>query len=618
MHSSTPSFSTSPHDPHCRPSASILANAHEAPAPSEVKAKTSKRSALKAAFIPAQPGRKIKTDGRPLGKSFERTTPLPANTKISGGQILDRDPRGDTGVRGGLMLIPQRSSPSLSFDDSNESAPAPSKDGTSSDEMASGSYCGDNSSSTNVNRSRRRGRTNIMSIQDSQATSQSSSSYAASIRFAPLPVSGRLKRANSITIGVAARSQLLRSQGLGRNSMFLPQPPPPPLPHGMSWQQQQQQASGARPSKSSGIGQAHGGKLSQSARHNGAARSDDVVDLGEEISKRWRSAWKRMRGSSGSESDASVGAEADLQTSEPSATATPNQGKASVASSSTPSIAHDFSSRPRASVEDTTGESTPRRRPASPTTLAQKGADTAGAMAGLSKMSLEERDSKIETQGSYHDHFPLHRHPHHHKGYDERTEGNSTPRQSVHRRLSTGAFLKNASLRGMQEERRREVLGVYAASEQVGEGDLHGHVHNGHAHGDGDPHNVGGHLSDGQQQAYPDEEQRAAAFKQGLGRTGATIVLGPLALRPLMGGDGSADDSDLREGLSTSATVKNRKRSRGSVVVGSANPKEGEFHTDDFGNEEMEDEEEKLQEAQRLAKQSLTAGSKPSGVEIVD
>ena len=107
--------------------------------------------------------------------------------------------------------------------------------------------------------------------------STTSNSSCAAIKFAPLPVSGRLKRANSITIGVAARSHLLQSQGTAA----------PPRP---SYTPQH----------------VHGSQTwYTNAPPNSHPRHDDVVDVGEEIKKGASKAWKLLRGGGGNTSDSS-------------------------------------------------------------------------------------------------------------------------------------------------------------------------------------------------------------------------------------------------------------------------------------------------------------------------
>ncbi|CAO1636941.1 unnamed protein product [Parajaminaea phylloscopi] len=640
-------LSTSPHDPLRRPPASILANAHEALSVADVK-KASKRSAIKAAFVPAQPGRKIKTDGRPLGKTFERTVPLPADTKISGGQVLDYDPRGDVGAGDGVVLAPRRTPSSAS---SSPPSSSPQQKGAEGDGYiaaspdqeydGTGTFAGASSSSSSVDSydgSRGRSRTDTMSTHDSTLTSEtsSSSSHAASIRFAPLPISGRLKRANSITIGVAARSHLLRSQGPGRNSMYPPQPTQPPLPHGMSWQHHQQpQRSGASgqqpqtgrnqsPSTHASSGSSHTGAAPpQMTWYNGGSRPDDVIDLGEEISKRCKSAWKKLRGSSVSESDT------------PSATKTPTSNEAAIP----PPRPNETTKGPvsnvvRTSVEDTTGDRTPRRRPTSPSSEAA-GGSTAD---GISKLSLEDGADAVEPQGSHRDHFPPHHLPGDHRNGDhDEAEGSKTPRQGVHRRLSTGAFLKNASLREMQEERRRGLLGVDASESD-------------HAQGQGDDLTMadGEPLSSsdgplrsqhGAADVHGEEEEAAAArLKEGLGSTGAGTVLGRLAGWASTGnGDaakGNHQDTPTHSGQD-GASRSGQGTKKGRIVVDPRNPEQEEFHadgdddddddddrasenaSDDGDGDGDEDEDEEMRQAEELAQRSLSAGAKAGGVEIV-
>lgn len=101
-----------PHDPNLKPSTSILANAHEGQSREKIRAKSSKRSAFKAAFIPVQPGRQMKTNGKPLGRTFERKTPLPQGAKFEGGPVLQHDPRGEEASAGDGLVPPSSTSPS--------------------------------------------------------------------------------------------------------------------------------------------------------------------------------------------------------------------------------------------------------------------------------------------------------------------------------------------------------------------------------------------------------------------------------------------------------------------------------------------------------------------------
>lgn len=591
----TSSSSTgTPHDPNLKPSTSILANAHEGQSREKIRAKSSKRSAFKAAFIPVQPGRQMKTNGKPLGRTFERKTPLPQGAKFEGGPVLQHDPRGEEASAGDGLVPPSSTSPSkggsidavsmsgdtdldsLSQSTGSTTNLSSSPSNSTTDSSMSRSAAGDDvqdedgeddvfseissplhprsrtntmSTESSSSVSSRRGaymrlRARLLTAYPSSRTRQGSSTHA-SIRFAPLPVSGRLKRANSITIGVAARSQLLRSQGPGRNSSQFPaQPVQAPLPHGMSYQDTHKgvaagsgsprdakagaggvQRSGSSSSRRSGAGEV-GSPSSQSssvdrmamAGYYGGSVPDDTVDLGEELSKGLKSAWRKMRGSSGASGnaqdkaaaanaakDGAGGASKDKVTPStvpatkkqsgfdaPSTTSSTTSG----AGAGQTAAAADLGGTPSAGAAP--GDHTPRR-PSSP---AQ----------GLSALSLQDRQQKQAQDsrhgnGSHRDHFPSHEggttvptksssggntpasHGHgagqwHHQNpflvdhEDRGGDGAKTPRasqqySSAHqnaannppRRLSTGAFLKNESLREMQERRRMGLLGGEGADE---------------------------------------------------------------------------------------------------------------------------------------------------------
>lgn len=650
---SAASSSASPHDPNRKPvTGSILNNPHEAPSLSEVKAKSSKRSAIKAAFIPVQPGKQIKTNGKPLGKSFERARPLPKDIKVEGGQVLDRDPRGEDASTGdGVVLT---SSTSRDSDATSSYSPGSSSDfalDTSSETTGDNadsatSYESDDfdeaSTASSSSQSRRaRKRTDTMSTQDS---SMSGSSHTPSIRFCPLPVSGRLKRANSITIGIAARSQMLRSQGPGRNANFPPQPAPQQLPHGMTWaeghpgqqhqsqqpqpQQQQQQQQVASPPQSQARQPPGSQQQKQAAAappqqtwYTGGPKPADHIDLGEEITKRWKSAWKRMK-SSGDGGSADVTSEKEGK-----GAPTPNgaaQNEAAARNS-------------RASVEDTTGEQTPKR-PASPSSEGTAAPDLA-----MSKMSLDDsREHKQpvpqhhETQGSHHDHFPPHQHLLDHGG----EEGTRTPRQGVTRRLSTGAFLKNASLREMQEERRREVLGVEGGDQEAdpdseaaaaaGAGRSSSPV--GMDVDEGGAASPARSHSGGPQQAK-DEEGLVAGLKESLSGVGNATVWNRLSP---WGSEGptsaaangvSVDDSALpqrRQGRDKEREEQQQrtdapsKKSGARVVEPHRNPEEEEFQdadqdADDDEDEDEDGDDEEMREAEKLAQDSLGRSSGGGG-----
>ncbi|MCO5589719.1 hypothetical protein L7F22_043687 [Adiantum nelumboides] len=234
----------------------ILCNAHEAP-PKTGKMDGGIGSKLKAAFTHQQP-----------------------------------DPRGpDAPVGDGVVL----SSGETSDDEAQPGSPSgqsSSNDGTADSDNGSNGFLSPGGSQTN------RARSNTASTELSD-----SGSSVCKIKFAPLPTSGRLKRANSITIGVAARSQLLQSQGSGRQAG-----------NAAAWQQQQQQRQNE---------DQHGRQNDQytdGSRYSGIQptqdQSQDPVDLGEEIRKGASKAWNRFR--RGSSVSSSGSSKSDLEQKEKS------------------------------------------------------------------------------------------------------------------------------------------------------------------------------------------------------------------------------------------------------------------------------------------------------------
>lgn len=590
----TPSIS--PHNPALKPASSILANPHEVPTGSAAAAKakaqgSSLSSTLKSAFMVQQPGKQMKTNGKPLGKSFERKVPLPEGETFAGAPVLDVDPRGEGASAGDGVVL---TTPAGGGDNPEAAAAArateagsmgghrgsvtseSSYNGSSADSEAididSPSEGGSPPSSVSGTTKiipKTRGRTDTMSTDTSSA---SSSSRSASIRFAPLPVSGRLKRANSITIGVAARSQMLHSQGAGRSWN---QPVSPY--HQQHMQQFQQQSQRGGPSGSGGTGRqmANGhssnnqpSSSSQQApawhANNGSGqRPDDVIDLGEEISKRARSAWKRMRGSSASK-------ERPSKEAAQAAAATGVDSPAALPSTVGDDQGEEGSHTPA-------GGKTPRR----PSTPDQ------------SSSSLHH-----PSQGSHRDHFP----PHEAGTADVSGSGAATPgagssspthHHDLQRRVSTGAFLGNSSLREMQEERRRQVLGLEGLSLEDGESQV------------SDDYGEGTTLADTQ-----DEESRAATMKEGLGRTGAGTVLGRLAPWTPSNPFASSTPATKTEGKERLVRPHNPEVEENESTSTSSAAANEEAEGEDPDDEEMK-------EAEALAEESMRHGSKAAGVEKV-
>ena len=449
------------------------------------------KAALKATFLPPPtPGRQIKLkDGKPLGKSFQRVEPRPSD--FEGGEVLDYDPRGENASAGDGVLpagcmnprpaLHTRDSASESGygSDKESSLGTPSEMGDSSD--FSRSYTSEVSSawasSTNATSERGRSTTSVPSrARQASIASSTSSSSGAAIKFCPLPASGRLKRANSITIGVAARSHLLQSQGTA-----------------------------APPRQSYTPQHVHG---SQSWYTNSSAhpKHDDVVDVGEEIKKGATKAWKLLRGGGGNTSDSSNGKAKDAASGntarssgsaaaaslakpkkafpkEGAPIADPQTGELKMADGSdvgtTPNVsqgqiseqAKKLPTSATAAGASWSGDQTPRRN-ASPTAQL-------GSMSISEDPEAEEAAAAMEaahaSNAAKQAHLPNGHHPHdledgpqHHNFHlaDEHDashldSGAATPRSGgMQRRLSTGAFLRGLSIRGIQEDRRRDLLGL--------------------------------------------------------------------------------------------------------------------------------------------------------------
>ncbi|KAK0554240.1 hypothetical protein OC845_000859 [Tilletia horrida] len=245
-----------------------------------------------------------------LGKSFKRAGPPPTDDKgrIQGAPLLDHDPRSESEDGG------ESTSSSHSDTTENGGFPASMQDarqnlGTSSDRLPQrpfrdrfGSvpdthYYGTTSGQAQ-SQSIARSNSNASSSSYRSESSTGSKSRADlgasphSIRFCPLPETGRLKRANSITIGIAARSQMLLSQGSG----------PVPRAQNQGWTNSaaghhQPGGGGVHPSdpRFAGI-QNHRAAAWYEA---GGEVPDDVIDVGAELRKVGKLAWRKMRGGGG-------------------------------------------------------------------------------------------------------------------------------------------------------------------------------------------------------------------------------------------------------------------------------------------------------------------------------
>jgi hypothetical protein len=271
-------YATSPQTPltgGTPPKGGILANAHEAPKKPIKPADNGFTAALKNAFILPTPGKQMKNTGKPLGKSFRRTSPLPT-VGHEGGEVLKRDPRGQNAPVGdGVVLTTdpddedEESVPAWSPITATSSASSSSEAASAQESAWSGEHYGRGRSST--------ASTN-MSRSDSIA-STASSNNPCKIKFCPLPSSGRLKRANSITIGVAARTHLLQSQGSARVT-----------DNTAAWQAQ---ANAQKQQQSNGTNSQQGG--TQDTNRGPQVRYNDTVDLGEELRKGMLKAFRKVR-----------------------------------------------------------------------------------------------------------------------------------------------------------------------------------------------------------------------------------------------------------------------------------------------------------------------------------
>ncbi|TKY86225.1 hypothetical protein EX895_005050 [Sporisorium graminicola] len=439
------------------------------------------KAALKATFLPPPtPGRQIKVkDGKRLGKSFQRTEPRPKN--FEGGEVLDYDPRGKDATAGDGVLPPGcLKPPTYRRDSASESGYGSDKEsslGTPSDTADFSDLSRSNTSeSSSAWGSSERGRstTSVPSRarQGSMASTTSNSSGAA-IKFCPLPASGRLKRANSITIGVAARSHLLQSQGTAAppRQTYTPQ-------------------------------HVHGSQTWYTHPQH-----EDVVDVGQEIKKGATKAWKLLRGGGGNTSDSSSSQSKDAAAGsngqkkvagaaqaavlekpkkafpkEGAPIADPDTGELKMADgsavSSTPNVSQSGVSEQAkklptgaaASSSTPGGDQTPRRT-SSPTAQLRSMSISEDPEAEDVAAALEAAHAKNAAKDA---HLPNGHHPHelqegpqHHNFHlaDDHDgthldSGAATPRSGMQRRLSTGAFLRGLSIRGIQEDRRRDLLGL--------------------------------------------------------------------------------------------------------------------------------------------------------------
>lgn len=418
-----------------------------------------------------------KTDGKPLGKSFIRQTPINVREKIQGGEILDWDPRGrdasvgdgvkppeflpngDVVAEGGESAVVEDETEIKSNGNSEkENQQVASVDPNSALDQRKASISSTTTSSSIVptdstsNRERHSSiassTSNYSSSQNGSGSNTSSSIHA--IKFAPLPTSGRLKRANSITIGVAARSQLLHSQGTGR-----------------SWQsQQRQQVHPMQPSSPSYPTAPKSRTASTSSNNSSSGLKDKrpIVNTEEELKKGASSIWRRMRSTSSSSSKSST-SNSTPNSSNDSTPSTPNTEVNPLSTSPTSMDEEKGLAHP---VPDESGHATPKR-PSSP-------------------------HHHQTSQDGHHPSNLSHQYPH----VEETEEGARTPKIQPHhppltRRVSTGAYLRDQSIRGMQDERRKEFIGDVDEFRNL------------------DPHNHGGHHHHQQEEVLGFDDQPAGS-----------------------------------------------------------------------------------------------------------
>lgn len=333
----------------------ILANAHEAPKKPIKPADSGFTSALKAAFIPPQPGKQRKHNGKPLGKSFERTSPLPTKGH-DGGEVLKHDPRGEHAKVGDGIVLSNGFEGEEEIDESPSWTPLTATSSASS----AGEVQSQDGSWSDLSASRGRsstmasnGTTGTGSSRSMSRSSGSSSSNPCKIKFCPLPSSGRLKRANSITIGVAARSHLLQSQGSARANNG--------SSNAAAWQAAQ--AASQRGNSSTGTEQAQ--NVVDLPKREAVLRHGDTVDLGDELRKGVMKAFRKMRkGGSVSEGGGEGGVERPAVKDLEGLKSVDGyaEGELTPKRSSSPTRTSSFPPKPENGHEESDGTRTPRQR----------------------------------------------------------------------------------------------------------------------------------------------------------------------------------------------------------------------------------------------------------------
>lgn len=431
---------------------SILNNANDTLPRKQTRARSDSgfKAALKSTFLPPPvPGRQIKVkDGKPLGKSYLRCEPLPE--AFEGGEVLPYDPRGEEASAGDGIIPPECL---VSPRDRNGSSSDVGDISDRASSVAVESEYGESSGSSQADSGQERGRQMSAAAGRSRGesvTSNSSSSGSAAIKFAPLPLSGRLKRANSISIGVAARSQLLQSQGTA-----------------------------APPRQRAAPQHVHDSQDWYTGGSSSRTTPEGVIDVGEELRKGASKAWKLLRGGTTSNNGStnntpateSSGMSFDPRPDPPkrhfpkegAPVSDPETGELRMAGGESGGHNPNLVNKHIESADR--GDKTPKRTTSPTAQLRDLSIDddeqpdkAAAALKEAhlnnSRKTSQGHDPHELQEGDHEETFHLAEEP---DGHID--SGAATPR-SAQRRLSTGGFLRGFSIRGIQEDRRRDLLGL--------------------------------------------------------------------------------------------------------------------------------------------------------------
>ncbi|KDN37115.1 hypothetical protein K437DRAFT_259919 [Tilletiaria anomala UBC 951] len=613
------------------PSGGILNNAHEVPKRKIGADNKGVAAALKGMFKHSHSGKQVKVapGSGPLGKTFERTQPLPAEKvkEIKGPEVLAFDPRAqDASIGNGIIISPtllmkssgspernqaNRPSPTVAsagatdtnqlsedgpaspnrlgstsgeveeslpcstsqseseFRDEAADRPSSTKGGNGSHTTTSGYQGGDSygrqpsaisQTSTTIS--------NVPATSIDSGTRRSEwPSAGASIRFCPLPVSGRLKRANSITIGVAARSHLLQSQGSARQNYAVV---PPHQQQQHSWVPFEQKS----PHQTQALSSPQG--------------KDDIVGVGELMQRGAMKAWRKMRRRSASR-DSSTSASAAKNSSVAAGTTIGKddtvvgkavENKATVAASSGKEGGADDEH------EAQSGGKTPRRTASPPRLLHMPPATSAA-----------EADGMHTPQGAV--------------GTEDGALAHDDAIPHITRRLSTGTFLKDASLRQIQETRRRELLGDE-------EGMVHAHGDNG-AMGPG-----GGDAHDATLVPEHEEHKEQRGWISGyIPRELCGLTLpGPGKFEDGLRAKAPAAVARRANSADSDQFVDVREEGSGGGAEGEEGERDDEKENDDGESDDDTNNDDETREAEKLAEQAIPIHSskamKTSGIEKIE